>query len=197
MTTELAFSGPLEQPSFLRPSSETRLPEGARSQGKLLASLMLAGGMMLTTALTGSASATESFSIIRAGSGGSSSIRADEHRRDTLSRDLLDEWEDYLRRLPQSDEVRPGVVKSVLEFWSRFRTAQIPQPPHATPTDNGGFILSWDRGKHHFEVEFLPTGETVEWFYRDRETEKFEGDEGSLQTAFEMARSYLSIMWTA
>ena len=37
-------------------------------------------------------------------------------------------------------------------------------------------FYSWDSGRHHLELEIIP-GQPAEFFYRDRETEQFWGED--------------------
>lgn len=108
-------------------------------------------------------------------------------------RELAREWETYLESLRHSDELEAAVGEAVRAFWAELSAtlAGTPTPPLAGPTDDRGFILVWDHGRHHFEVEFLP-GETTEWFYRDRGNESFEGGEGPLTKVVEAARDYFN-----
>ena len=36
--------------------------------------------------------------------------------------------------------------------------------------------MTWDRGRHHFEIEVL-SGGTYDWFYMDRDSEERAGEE--------------------
>jgi hypothetical protein len=42
--------------------------------------------------------------------------------------------------------------------------------------ENGGFAMSWDKGRHHFEIEVTPDG-TFDWFYMDRGSDARSGEE--------------------
>lgn len=189
-TNDLAFRGPLKEHEFLAPSTPARVPEASRSRGgHQLASFALAGGVFLAS-LAGSVSATESLSFVRTGSGERSSVNLNG-RRETASRSLAEQWTSYLEQLEASQGVEPQVAATVQSFWKQLREdlRRSPRPPVAGPTEQDTFILVWDQGKHHFEVEFLGGGE-VEWFYRDRETESFLGAEGELKSAVEAAIDY-------
>jgi hypothetical protein len=52
---------------------------------------------------------------------------------------------------------------------------KIPIPAACTGPD-GEMFYSWDRGRHHLELEIIP-GQPSEFFYRDRETEQFWGED--------------------
>lgn len=45
---------------------------------------------------------------------------------------------------------------------------RMPVPAGCTGPD-GQMFYSWDRGRHHLELEIVP-GESDDWFYRDRES---------------------------
>lgn len=47
-------------------------------------------------------------------------------------------------------------------------------PPNASPTDDGGILMSWTRGGHHLEIEVMPDAR-YEWFYRHRALDIAEG----------------------
>jgi hypothetical protein len=52
---------------------------------------------------------------------------------------------------------------------------RMPVPAACTGPD-GEMFYSWDRGRHHLELEIIP-GQPAEFFYRDRETGEFWGEE--------------------
>jgi hypothetical protein len=52
---------------------------------------------------------------------------------------------------------------------------KIPVPAACTGPD-GEMFYSWDRGRHHLELEIIP-GQPSEFFYRDRDTEQFWGED--------------------
>ena len=100
-------------------------------------------------------------------------------------------WQDYLTELNRVLGSRfAGRVK---QFWARLASElrfTVPVP-HAGPTpDDDSFILTWDQGRYHFEVEIFRVGR-FEWFYRDRETDDCEASEGNLKQAVSAAKMYL------
>jgi hypothetical protein len=113
--------------------------------------------------------------------------------RGTATQHVAQEWETYLQTLRHRDGIEPRLAAAVQAFWSQLTVAleQRPEIPIAGPTEQASFIVVWDHGRHHFEVEFFP-GETAEWFYRDRQTESFQGGEGNLEMAVEGARDYFN-----
>jgi hypothetical protein len=52
---------------------------------------------------------------------------------------------------------------------------KMPVPAACTGPD-GRMFYSWDRGRHHLELEIIP-GQPAEFFYRDRETEQLWGED--------------------
>jgi hypothetical protein len=51
----------------------------------------------------------------------------------------------------------------------------LPIPAACTGPD-GQMLYTWDRGKHHLELEIIP-GQSAEYFYRDRETGELWGED--------------------
>lgn len=64
-------------------------------------------------------------------------------------------------------------------FWKRLvAEAGVAVPaPTTAGRSNDGFVLVWDQAEHHLDVDLLDDG-TLEWFYSNRRTEFFEGQEG-------------------
>jgi hypothetical protein len=60
-----------------------------------------------------------------------------------------------------------AVACAALELVHEASAGRMPVPAACTGPD-GELFSSWDRGRHHLEVEILPDG-PAEWFYRDRE----------------------------
>jgi hypothetical protein len=88
---------------------------------------------------------------------------------------------DYLKRVstegnppPITQETATLARKAWQAIWiaSRF---SMPVPAACTGPD-GELFYSWDRGRHHLELEIIP-GQPAEFFYRDRETEQFWGED--------------------
>lgn len=91
-----------------------------------------------------------------------------ERLRDARLREYAAEWEQYLSQLESP------VAEDVRRIWAYL--SQRLWAPEAAPTDDG-FRMVWDRGPHHLQVEVLPGGR-YDWFYRDRDTEKLQSEEG-------------------
>lgn len=51
--------------------------------------------------------------------------------------------------------------------------------PDAAAGPDGEMFYSWDDRRHHLELEII-SGQPSEWFYRDRETGDFWGEDWSL-----------------
>jgi hypothetical protein len=58
--------------------------------------------------------------------------------------------------------------------------------PSASPTDEGGFMMVWDRDKHHMELEVLED-RTVEWFYWNRLDDSYDGGRGTIDSLGDLA----------
>jgi len=92
-----------------------------------------------------------------------------------LSENSHFKWERYLREMQVRGRLSRIVTKAARALWSFFleREPAI-DVPHAGPTEDGGLLMVWDKGRHHFELEIAPSGR-YDWFYRDRDTDKYEG----------------------
>ena len=88
--------------------------------------------------------------------------------------------DDYLTTLTRPEgPLAAHHVRLVCGFWQELRSSfrgAFPVP-QASPTPDLGLLMLWDRDRHHLEVEIYEDG-TYDWFYRDRETESYLGDEG-------------------
>lgn len=78
-------------------------------------------------------------------------------------------WLRYLRSLPMRHLSTSTAAAASERLWTRL-TEEIEAitPPNASPTDDGGVLMSWTRDAH-IEIEVMPDG-TYEWFYRHRAT---------------------------
>jgi hypothetical protein len=76
----------------------------------------------------------------------------------------------------RGDSMGAATSRAALALWEKL-AAQFAldlESPSAGPTPDHTFLMVWDRGKHHFEIEVLASGD-YEWMYRDRVTEYFTG----------------------
>ena len=94
-----------------------------------------------------------------------------------LSENSHFKWERYLSEMQVRGRLSRIVTKAARALWSFFleREPAI-DVPHAGPTEDGGLLMVWDKGRHHFELEVAPSGR-YDWFYRDRDTDKYRGQE--------------------
>lgn len=95
------------------------------------------------------------------------------------------EWERYLRDLAEPMGPLPGQrVRQIEVLWEGLRR-QVEQNlpvPHAMASEAGEFVMTWDHGPHHFEIEVFPDGR-YDWFYLDRTSgERLGQDEHPLGT---------------
>lgn len=62
-------------------------------------------------------------------------------------------------------------------WWAIWEATGFALPvPSACTGPDGQMFYSWDQGRHHLELEIIP-GKPAEFFYRDRETGQFWGDD--------------------
>lgn len=98
-------------------------------------------------------------------------------------------WAEYVEALP------PGKLNDL----ARELTDGLDD--HPSPTAGGGtpqdtFLLEWDNGGHHFEIEIIDRGDRgglFEWFYLEPERDPGAG-EGTMAEAIEAASRYLPRM---
>jgi hypothetical protein len=81
-------------------------------------------------------------------------------------------WESFVGGLAQpKGPLTPTCAKQIRDLWSALeRGAERVRPPHAAVTPAGGLSMTWDKGRHHFEIDVMPDGK-YDWFYMDRESE--------------------------
>jgi hypothetical protein len=82
---------------------------------------------------------------------------------------------DYLSRVSAgaNASITPETAAKAMKAWNAIWAASgglMPIPAACTGPD-GEMFYSWDRGRHHLELEIIP-GQPAEFFYRDRETEQ-------------------------
>lgn len=87
---------------------------------------------------------------------------------------------EYLKRVSTGEraKISPETAALAMRAWRSIWQAangHISVPAACTGPD-GEMFYSWDRGRHHLELEIIP-GQPAEFFYRDRETERFWGED--------------------
>jgi len=87
---------------------------------------------------------------------------------------------DFLKRVSAGDDapITPETATLAKRAWQMIWLASgraIPVPAACTGPD-GKMFYSWDRGRHHLELEIIP-GQDAEFFYRDRETGHLWGED--------------------
>jgi hypothetical protein len=96
------------------------------------------------------------------------------------------DWRGYLRRLVEpSGPLSSSRVHQIERLWESLQDQvcrNLP-PPYATATEEGEFVMTWDNGPFHFEIEVLPQG-SYDWFYFDRDSGERRGEEGQFLDAF-------------
>ena len=101
---------------------------------------------------------------------------------------LTDEWTlEQLEHREYLNEVSlklpdPPITRETASYawvaWLDVRKAtgfSLPVPAACTGPD-GKLLYTWDRGRHHLELEIIP-GQAAEFFYRDRETGELWGED--------------------
>ena len=88
------------------------------------------------------------------------------------------EWRIYIRGLAApSGPLSPYLVRQIETLWRALELTVPRAPsPHAAVTVDSGFSMTWDHGRHHFEVEIFSDGR-YDWFYMDRESSFRAGEE--------------------
>lgn len=88
-------------------------------------------------------------------------------------------WDHYLWGLSatQGGPISTVTLAKIRELWGIIeRCEKHARYPHAAVTQDGTFFMTWDRGRHHFEIEVDNSG-TYGWFYMDRESPDRGGEE--------------------
>lgn len=87
-------------------------------------------------------------------------------------------WDDYLSRMAKG-RFAGTHIDHVREVWEvlRSRNTALP-PPQTAPTEEGALAMVWDSGPHHIEVA-ISASKLIEWFYSNRETGLYEGEENN------------------
>lgn len=187
MSEVSVFGDPLEEPKFLTGSQP--LPQGGertRTPFRLSLGVILATGLT-TASLTYADGATASCGVVEVGVSVGTTGRKIEVGN-VVVRSLSTAWKSYLDNLKK---VLPGhFARQVRKLWSDLSKSAEQPIPHAGPTQQGSFILTWDVGNQHFEIEVFPDNH-FEWFYFDRETDMYEGAEGNRHRAVAAADEYL------
>lgn len=93
---------------------------------------------------------------------------------------------EFLREAGSGDDpaVCENVVKQAVMAWEAVWAAskgRMPVPAACTGP-NGQMFCSWDRGRHHIELE-LASDEKPFWFWKDRETGEYHGKECEISDA--------------
>jgi hypothetical protein len=88
--------------------------------------------------------------------------------------------QEFLNRVSTGDDppITPETASLAAKAWHIIWLAsegKMPVPAACTGPD-GEMFYSWDCGQHHLELEIIP-GQPSEFFYRDRNTEQFWGDD--------------------
>jgi hypothetical protein len=93
---------------------------------------------------------------------------------------LVVEHMSFLRECAADGVITKGMAwvgaRAFIDVWEASGYA-LPVPA-ACSGPNGQMLYSWDRGRHHLELELFPQGEVLgEFFYRDRESDELWSEE--------------------
>lgn len=80
--------------------------------------------------------------------------------------------------------ISAGIASAARRAWEILFEATgyaLPIPAACTGPD-GKLLYSWDKGRHHLELELIP-GQPAEFFYRDRQTGDLWGEDYDLTQA--------------
>lgn len=92
-----------------------------------------------------------------------------------LRENVHERWARYLRSLPLRGLATAESAAASERLWTRLsEEVECLVPPNASPTDDGGILMSWTKGGHHLEIEVMPNAR-YEWFYRQRTLDIAEG----------------------
>lgn len=95
------------------------------------------------------------------------------------STSVEDRWLGYLDSLAKRQLTSDDVASASEQLWFNLAENSVTlTPPDASPTNDGGLLMSWDREGRHLEIEVLPDL-SYEWFYRERLADVTENDEAA------------------
>lgn len=106
------------------------------------------------------------------------------------------QWTRYLSQMTARGKLSRAVTEAALALWG-FMQLHVPgiEVPHAGPTQDGGLLMVWDKGRHHFELEVSPSGR-YDWFYRDRQTDNYWGAEDRTVGDYSQElKTFISQVW--
>lgn len=83
----------------------------------------------------------------------------------------------WLRHVEEIRSVLSDDVAQGLGVVGRDTVVALGCLPEGALTETGSYELVWDHGRHHLLAEILPSGR-YDWFYRDRDTGRLDGEEG-------------------
>lgn len=92
--------------------------------------------------------------------------------RDARLQEYASAWAEYLGNL--ESVTSSELAQAVRKIWGEVSVDL--WAPQAAPRDDS-FLMVWDRGRHHLEIEIFSSG-TYDWFYRDRLEDTFQTQEG-------------------
>lgn len=85
---------------------------------------------------------------------------------------------DYLIKCGDDVVITREIATLAIEAWYAIlkETHEKISIPAVCTGPDGEIFYSWDHGRHHLELEIIP-GEPPNFFYRDRETEQYWGED--------------------
>jgi len=96
-----------------------------------------------------------------------------DHEAEALS----NAWDEYRSSLTTKGLLSAPRGAQLETMWQAIsRNVAFAPAPQAALAEDGTFVMSWDRGQHHLEIEMLANG-SFEWFYMDSGGSSREGEE--------------------
>ncbi|MCG5051812.1 MAG: hypothetical protein KA712_02530 [Myxococcales bacterium] len=84
------------------------------------------------------------------------------------------DWRRYLEELAHRGVIGESQLGVTVSVWNQIRETIADFPSPRASTLDGVLLVFWDRGDHHFSLEFDPSG-SVEWAYSNRRTGQYDG----------------------
>lgn len=191
------FEGPLKEREFLHSTEKPEPAMGTRTVNRktVVAVVAIATSFIVSCDVRSVEASRPNWISVSMGAKEARSSLKNLATKASATTEPRKAWNDYIHSLSRESQLPRIFEDQVVDFWNRLAdTTDWTVPiPHAGPTLQNSFILSWNRGRHHFEVEVFDD-ERFEWFYRDRETDDCEGDEGACFGAVAAARKFLKLL---
>ena len=154
------YEGPLREPRFVEREAAVVSPAQA-TRSRPLIPLIAAGTVAIALGALDSLPATAT-----------GTVRISWQSTSSVSL-AVGQW---LGHVEEIGRVACEAVAEGLRVVGRDTVVSLGSVPQGALTEEGTYQLVWDHGRHHLLAEILPTGR-YDWFYRDRETGRLDGEE--------------------